>query len=69
MKLEELEKNALELPDRDRAVLAATLLGSLPATLSDSDDGLSEARRRSEELDRDAGAGVSWNEIKRELGR
>ena len=69
MKLEELQQRALELPDSDRATLAAELLTSLPAVLVDDDDGIAEARRRSKELDEDPSAGCSWLEIKQALGR
>ena len=47
-------KNAVaELPEQDRAELAAWLLDSLPAASfgDDNDDGLREAARRREELD------------------
>jgi hypothetical protein len=40
---------ALRLPESDRAKLAADLLDSLPGILTEDDDGLAEARRRSEE--------------------
>jgi len=69
MKLEEIQKCAMELPDSDRASLAAKLLFSLPAVLVDEDDGIAEARRRSKELDKDPSAGCSWSEIKQALGR
>lgn len=69
MKVEELRKHAMELPDSDRASLAADLLVSLPAVLVDEDDGIGEARRRSKELDEDPSVGCSWQEIKQALGR
>lgn len=69
MKLEEIQKRALDLPDSDRAVLAAELLVSLPAILVDDDDGVAEAARRSRELDDDPSMGCSWEEIRRSLGR
>ncbi|MBK1884643.1 addiction module protein [Luteolibacter pohnpeiensis] len=69
MKLEEIQKCALDLPDSDRAVLAAELLVSLPAVLVDEDDGVAEATRRSKELENDPSMGCSWEEIKRSLGR
>ncbi|MCH7227565.1 addiction module protein [Haloferula sp. A504] len=69
MKLKEIQESALELPDSDRAALAAELLGSLPAVLVEDDDGLAEARRRSRELDEDPAAGRTWEEIKQGLGR
>lgn len=69
MKLEEIQKCALDLPDSDRAMLAAELLISLPAMLVDEDDGVAEAARRSRELDEDPAMGCSWEEIRRSLGR
>ncbi len=69
MKLKEIQESALELPDSERATLAAELLGSLPAVLVEDDDGIAEARRRSRELDEDPTAGRTWDQIKRELGR
>ena len=69
MKLEEIQKCALDLPDSDRAALAAELLVSLPAVLVDEDDGIAEAIRRSKELDDDPSMGCSWEEIKHSLGR
>ena len=47
----EVEKLALDLPETDRAILAAHLLNSLPAVLHDQDDGIAEALRRDAELD------------------
>ena len=69
MKLEDIKREALDLPDSDRARLATELLISLPAVLVDEDDGIAEARRRSKELDEDPSAGCSWLEIKQALGR
>ncbi|MCX6867630.1 MAG: addiction module protein, partial [Verrucomicrobia bacterium] len=69
MKLKEVQRCALELPDSERATLAAELLISLPVVLVDEDDGIVEARRRSKELDEDPAAGCSWDEIKRALAR
>jgi len=46
----EIHKEALTLPEDQRAKLAADLLESLPVVLSDSDDGSAEARRRLDEM-------------------
>ena len=40
----EVEKLALDLPETERAVLAAHLLGSLPSVLHDEDEGGSASR-------------------------
>jgi hypothetical protein len=47
----EIEKLALTLPEKQRAILAANLLESLPGVLSDDDEGISEALRRDADLD------------------
>jgi hypothetical protein len=69
MQLEEIQKCAMDLPDGDRARLAADLLGSLPAMMVDPDDGIAEARRRSRELAENPSVGCTWEEIRRDLGR
>jgi len=69
MKIDEIHKSAMELPDSARASLAADLLGSLPAVLVEEDDGAGEAERRSREMDSDPSVGLSWSEMKQSLGR
>lgn len=50
----EIEKLALDLPERDRATLAANLLESLPPhVFSEEDEGVAEALRRDAEIERD----------------
>jgi hypothetical protein len=49
--VENLEKLVLDLPEEERAHLAASLLDSLPGILSDQDDGVAEALRRDAQLD------------------
>ena len=68
-KASEIYTQVLDLPEGERASLASDILDSLPAILSDSDDGLAEARRRSKELDENPEMAVSWEEIKASLGR
>jgi len=46
----DIEKLALDLPEQQRATLAASLLDSLPAVLSDDDEGIAEALRRDAEM-------------------
>lgn len=67
--LQEIQCRTMELPDGERASLAAELLGSLSAVLVDNDDGIAEARRRSRELAENLAVGCSWEEIRRDLGR
>ena len=69
MSIEEIQQGALALPENERAEWAAQHLTTLPATLTDPDDGVAEALRRDKELDEDPSAGRTWDEIKRELGR
>lgn len=67
--LRELGRQVMELPDADRAALASDLLDSLPAVLSDADEGLAEALRRDTELDRDPTAAMTLDDLRRALGR
>jgi hypothetical protein len=69
MSFEELQRCVLDLPDSDRALLAAELLVSLPSVLVDEDDGIAEAIRRSKELDDHPSMGCTWDEIKKSLAR
>jgi putative addiction module component (TIGR02574 family) len=59
----EIEKLALDLPERDRARLIANLLDSLPPILSDEDEGIAEALRRDAELDANPGLAISLAEL------
>ena len=68
-KLRQLETASLALSDADRATLASRLLATLPAVLSDPDQGVAEARRRDRELDQNPAAGLTWAQLKRKLGR
>lgn len=63
--LQEIEVRALELPDAQRARLAAQLLKSLPPVLVEEDDGVAEALRRDAELDADPSKGLSSEEFQR----
>lgn len=59
----EIEKLALDLPERDRATLIANLLDSLSPILSDEDEGIAEALRRDAELDANPGLAISSAEL------
>jgi hypothetical protein len=63
--LHEIETRALELPDADRARLAAQLLRSLPPVLVEEDDGSAEAARRDAELDANPSIGLSPESFRR----
>ncbi len=57
--LQEIEQNALKLPETHRATLAAKLLDSLPPVLADEDEGVAEAMRRDHEMGGDPAASMS----------
>ncbi|HKB67216.1 MAG TPA: addiction module protein [Pyrinomonadaceae bacterium] len=59
----EVEKLALDLPERERAALAANLLNSLPGILSDDDEGIAEALRRDAEIEADPSTVISFAEL------
>ncbi|RBP43807.1 putative addiction module component (TIGR02574 family) [Roseimicrobium gellanilyticum] len=67
--LSELEAQAMQLPQDQRAALAAHLLDSLPAVLHDDDEGVAEALRRDAELDRDPSVGMTLEQFKAAFGR
>ena len=59
----EVEKLALDLPETERAVLAAHLLGSLPSVLHDEDEGVAEALRRDAEFEANLSLTMSLEEL------
>lgn len=63
----EVEKLALDLPESERAVLAAHLLGSLPPVLHDEDDGIAEALRRDQELDANPSLSMSLEQLDQQI--
>jgi hypothetical protein len=63
----EIEKLALNLPEKERATLAANLLESLPGVLSDEDEGVAEALRRDMELDTDPDQAISLAQLHAQL--
>lgn len=67
--LAEIESLIYGLPESDRAKLAAGLLDSLPGILVEEDDGLAEANRRSEEMDRDPSVCLTHDEFLKAVGR
>ena len=68
-KVSDIYSQVLDLPEDQRASLASDILDTLPANLSDNDEGLAEARRRSKEMDEDPSIGMTWEQIKASLGR
>ena len=67
--LSEIEAQAMELSESDRAKLASNLLSSLRPILDDQDDGVAEALRRDAEMDDDPSASLTLEEFKRAVGR
>jgi hypothetical protein len=65
----EVEKLALELLDREKALLAVHLIKSLPAVLHDEDDGIAEALRRDADLDADPFLGMSLEQLDEQVER
>lgn len=59
----EIEKLALDLPDKERATLVANLLDSLPGILSEEDEGVAEALRRDAEANANPDATVSLAQL------
>jgi putative addiction module component (TIGR02574 family) len=59
----EIEKLALTLPEKERAILAANLLESLPGVLSDEDEGVAEALRRNAEIDASPDEAISFAQL------
>ena len=65
----DVEKLALDLPERQRAILAARLLDSLPPVLHDEDEGVSEAIRRNADLDANPALGISLEQLDEQVRR
>ena len=59
----EVEKLAFDLPDSQRAVLAAHLLASLLPVLDDEDEEVAEALRRDAELDANPQLGMRLDQL------
>ncbi len=63
----EIEKLALDLPERQRATLTANLLESLPAILSDEDEGIAEALRRDTDLNANPDRAISLEQLESQI--
>jgi hypothetical protein len=59
----DIEKLALDLPEDQRATLAASLLDSLPGILSDEDEGIAEALRRDGEMNSESDQSISLAQL------
>ena len=67
--LTDLEPEVMQLPESERAMLAAQLLGSLSAVLADDDDGVAEALRREADLEHNPASAMTLDELRRSLPR
>ena len=65
--LTEIEKLAFDLPETERAILAAHLLRSLSSVVQDDDDGLAEALRRDAELVANPKTGISLRQLDKHI--
>jgi hypothetical protein len=65
----EVEKLALDLPEAERAILAARLLRSLPPILQEHDDGFAEALSRDSDFEANPSLGLSQEELDDRIGR
>jgi Putative addiction module component len=65
----DVEKLAFDLPETQRAILAAHLLESLPSVLRDDDDGIAEALARDAALDQDPASGISLEQLDEQVAR
>ncbi len=65
--LAELERFALNLPENQRALLAAQLLHSLSGVLYEDDHGLRQAMNRDRELDSTPSLGLSLGQLDRQI--
>jgi putative addiction module component (TIGR02574 family) len=63
----EIEKLAFELPEPERAVLAAHLLHSLPPIMHDEDEGIAEALRRDAEMEADPTFGITLDQLDEQI--
>jgi putative addiction module component (TIGR02574 family) len=59
----EVEKLALNLPEHERAKLAADLLDSLQAFCLDEDEGIAEALKRDAEIESDPSQAITLAQL------
>ena len=63
----EVEKLALDLVEKERAILATHLLKSLPPVLDDADEGMAEALQRDKDLDANPKSGISIEQLDQQI--
>lgn len=57
------------LSTTEKAELAADLIESLPPILDDQDEGVAEALQRDREMDKDPVASITWEQLRRGIGK
>jgi putative addiction module component (TIGR02574 family) len=67
--LAEIEAQAMDLTDTERAQLASKLLRSLPMQDDYEEEGIAEALRRREEMEHDPETIISWDQLRKAVGR
>jgi len=67
--LTDVQRQARELTEADRGILAAHLLASLPAVWADEDEGLAEALHRDAEIDANPAAAISLETMRQAVRR
>jgi hypothetical protein len=65
----EVKKQALDLPEKERAALAANLLRSLPPVLHDEDEGMAEALQRDADFEANPDMGISLKQLDQQVSR
>ncbi|HUG13184.1 MAG TPA: addiction module protein [Opitutaceae bacterium] len=68
-RVQELRQQASTLSSSEKAELAASLLESLPPVLDDEDEGIAEAQRRDQEMDKDPSTSITWEQLRRRVER
>jgi Putative addiction module component len=63
----EIEELALNLPEKQRAILAASLLDSLHDVLADVDEGIAEALSRNADLEANPTQAISLRELDEQI--
>ena len=64
----EVVKLTFDLPDSERAILAAHLLRSLPSVLHDDDEDIAEALHRDAEMDANPDIGIILEQLDEKIG-
>ena len=65
----EIEAQALVLTESERAQLVSSLLRSLPSDDDYEAEGIAEALRRQDEMENDPTSIISWDQLRKSVGR